>query len=67
MFEKQLVVNRLWQISYYPSNEIQIHMFDNSAGKFLSQDSQWIVLAKRGKNRCCYQTVSKNSLTGVLK
>ena len=67
MFGKQLVVNELGKSAITQVMKYKYICLTILRGNFLSQDSQWIVLAKRGKNRCCYQTVSTNNLTGVLK
>lgn len=66
MFEKQLVVNELGKSAITQVMKYK-YICLTILQEIFKPSSQWIVLAKRGKNRCCYQTVSTNSLTGVLK
>lgn len=49
MFEKQLVVNELGKSAITQVMKYKYICLTILQGNFLSQDSQWIVLAKRGK------------------
>lgn len=51
MFEKQLVVNELGKSAITQVMKYKYICLTILQGNFLSQDSQWIVLAKRGKKQ----------------